>query len=185
MAKLDKTRRRRVQDQLPPQKCSARRKTGEPCSQYRVIGASVCVMHGGRAPQVVAAAERRVTLAEALSTGDKRHPWEILEDGLHIVDLVMREVVLDVQERGSVTPQLLDKLISAVERAHRLAKVNLDAGIDQRRVRLAEAQAGQMHHMLTAVLSALHLTQEQKALVPDAVKRYVDGELTQKAIEAA
>jgi hypothetical protein len=150
-----------------------------------IVGGDVCPTHGGMAPQVRAAAEKRVTLAEALASAPKRHPWEILEDGLHAMDLVMGECLAEIKDQGNVTPALLDKLVSSVERAHRLAKVNLDAGIDQRRLRLAEAQAGQMHRMLSGVLGALNLTPEQKALVPGAVKRYVDGELVPKAIEAA
>lgn len=186
MPRLNKTRRRAVQKILPPVKCSAKsNSTDGPCDQYAVVGAAVCPTHGGRAPQVAAAAERRVTLAEALLRGDRRPPWEVLEDCLHMMDLVMREVLHEIQDQGSVTPKLLDKLVSSVERAHRLAKVNLDAGIDQRRLRLAEAQAGQMFAVFTRVLGALGLTAEQKALVPGLLRREIDGELAAKATEAA
>lgn len=178
MARLDKSRRARVAKQLPPLRCSATNTDGNPCEKWANVGATVCYTHGAQAAQVQAAAERRITLAEAILHGDKRHPGEILEDCLHIVDMVLQEIVLEVRDKGgAVTPALLDKLIQAVERAHRLSKVNLDAGIDQRRMRLAEAQAGQLQAIFTRVLAALHLTPEQKALVPAALKREIQGEI--------
>lgn len=48
-------------------RCIARSKrSGEQCKRHALPGATVCSMHGGRAPQVKAAAARRVALGEAL-----------------------------------------------------------------------------------------------------------------------
>lgn len=44
-------------------RCSARRKSGEPCRNYAIRGANVCRMHGGGAPQVRAAAQVRILMA--------------------------------------------------------------------------------------------------------------------------
>jgi hypothetical protein len=41
-------------------KCSAHCADGGPCANYAVRGATVCGVHGGRAPQVKAAAEQRI-----------------------------------------------------------------------------------------------------------------------------
>lgn len=186
MARLDKTVRAAVEQVIPPRQCGRPTRDGTPCERYVNVGASVCYTHGGNAKQVKAKAIERVTLAEALVRGDKRHAWEVLEDGLHISDVLMREVVLDIQELGNQVPaETMDKLVSVVERAHRLAKTNLDAGIDQRRMRLAEAQATQMQAFVTRVLSGLHLTAEQKAMVPELIRREVRGITEQKVIEAA
>jgi len=47
-------------------RCSAHTKsTGGPCTQPAISGISVCKLHGGRAPQVRRAAERRVAAAKA------------------------------------------------------------------------------------------------------------------------
>lgn len=47
-------------------KCSATvRSTGLPCGRWAINGGTVCPSHGGRAPQVKAAAARRVAVAEA------------------------------------------------------------------------------------------------------------------------
>lgn len=40
--------------------CKSKKKNGEPCSNYAMNGATVCHSHGGRAPQVKAAARRRL-----------------------------------------------------------------------------------------------------------------------------
>lgn len=186
MARLDKTRRARVMKVIPPAQCTATiHRTGKRCTKPANVGSDVCHTHGGNAPQVRAAAEKRVTLAEAMVKGVKRQPWEILEDALHAADLLMREATFELGAKGTVTPALMDKFVAAFERAHRLAKVNLDAGIDQRRLQLAEAQAGQMHKVFTRVLDALGLTPEQKALVPQLLKREIEGVIVAKAEIAA
>ncbi len=48
-----------------PMKCKAKRTDGEPCQAWPIKGADVCRVHGGRAPQVKAAAKRRRVLGEA------------------------------------------------------------------------------------------------------------------------
>lgn len=52
--------------------CSARSsRTGKPCKKRAVRGATVCASHGGRAPQVIAAAQRRLALGEAMAELDR------------------------------------------------------------------------------------------------------------------
>lgn len=50
----------RMQD---PTRCTARRKSGEPCRNHAIKGSNVCRMHGGAAPQVRRAAEVRLLMA--------------------------------------------------------------------------------------------------------------------------
>ncbi len=179
MARLDKNRRRYVRKILPPVRCSGHTRQGNQCIRYAVVGASVCWKHGGGAPQVQAKAEERISLAEALASGDRRHPWDVMEDTLHVADVLMRQVLLDVKDKGATSPQLLDKLVGAIERANRLSKTVLDAGVAERRTRLAEGQAQQMHAFVHRVLNGLELTPQQKALVPHVLRREVEGMLTQ------
>lgn len=40
--------------------CSAHRTNGDPCKRSPINGGTVCIMHGGKAPQVVAKAEERI-----------------------------------------------------------------------------------------------------------------------------
>lgn len=179
MTRFDEARRRAVLEVIPPRKCGRTTREGVPCKRWASVGAEVCTTHGGRAPQVRAKAEERVTLAEALKDTRQRHPWEVLEHTAHIADVLMQQVLVELEGKGTVSPSLIDRLVQALERANRLAKTTLDAGVDQRRVRLAEAQAGQMHAVFTRVLAGLGLTQEQKALVPMLLKREIEGVLVE------
>ena len=47
------------------ERCTARRTNGDPCRAWAVTGAKVCISHGGGAPQVRAAAARRVAERKA------------------------------------------------------------------------------------------------------------------------
>jgi hypothetical protein len=49
----------------PHPRCAGHNKAGLPCMMYPRRGATVCKRHGGRAPQVIAAAERRRQQMEA------------------------------------------------------------------------------------------------------------------------
>lgn len=183
---LNKTTRRRIQDEVPPKKCKAHSKTrgGAPCGTWAVIGADVCRMHGGMAPQVRAVAQERISLADALKSTPRRQPWEVLEDAAHIADVLMQDARLDI-EHGRFTPAALDKLVAALDRAHRLSTTNVHAGLAERRQRFAEGQADQMHQVFTRVLAGLGLTPEQKALVPQLLKREIEGVLVKREITAA
>jgi len=59
--------RPRVRRPVATHRCTARNRRGEPCQAWPIHGATVCVAHGGRAPQVRAAAAKRVTEAQALA----------------------------------------------------------------------------------------------------------------------
>lgn len=167
----------RTREIVRSQQCSATSKrSGEQCRRLATKGTHVCMMHGAASARVKTAAAKRVALAEALARGEKRHPWEVLEDALHSADTLMADAMAGVQA-GQLDAALVDKFVAAIERAHRMAKVNLDAGIDQRKLRLAEAQAGQMHQVFTRVLAQLGLTAEQKARVPELLKREIKGVL--------
>ena len=50
---------------VPAMRCTRRRSNGKPCSSWAIRGGWVCWSHGGAAPQVRAAAARRVAELEA------------------------------------------------------------------------------------------------------------------------
>jgi hypothetical protein len=185
MARLDKTIRARVLEQIPAKRCKATSKrSGKPCQRYALVGADVCPIHGGRAPQVRARAEERVTLADRLKTAPMRQTWEVLADTAHIADVLLQDARLSV-EQGTFNPASLDALVSSLERAHRLSTSNHHAGLAERRQRFAEAQAQQMHQVFTRVLAGLGLSAEQKALVPGLLKREIEGVLLRREEIAA
>lgn len=187
MRQLDHTARRRIVKQLPPKRCQARSsRTGEQCRQWALVGGSVCQAHGGRAPQVRAAAEQAVSVAQALAEGRPRAAWEILGDVQHTSDVLFREARAKLVQ-GELSVADFDRLVQAMERTHRLTTSNVHAGLAERRARFEQGQANQMMAVFSRILARLELSREQRALVPAAVKAEVapllalDGEVVDDA----
>lgn len=73
-------------------RCSARKTNGDPCGHWAIRGGTVCAHHGGRAPQVRAAATANARRTDALRRagrmvarlGVDMDPAEHLLDSLHI-----------------------------------------------------------------------------------------------------
>ncbi len=175
MARLEKNVRKRVILEFPPELCSATAKrTGKGCAHYRMVGSTICHSHGGMAKQVKAKAQERIALAIArldIGAVEPREPGEVLTDALHVVDMVMRNAKLAANHE--MTSAEYDKLVQATVRAHHMAKVNHDAGLDERRFRLQEAQAMQMQAVFVRVLNQLDLTPQQRALLPHLLEREI------------
>lgn len=113
---------------LRASRCTATsQRSGQRCKRMASLGATVCAMHGGAAPQVRAAAQRRVALAEALATSERRSPAEILADCMHTADVVARQLQawLDAGER--LTPEVVDRLTEAIKLSASMARVVVDA----------------------------------------------------------
>lgn len=157
-----------------PKKCGDYGHTnafGEPCKNWPIKGGTVCRNHGGSAPQVRAAANRRLkewAAQQAVITyGLPRDidPHSALLEELHrtaghvswlaalVAELEATELKqLDTTgmfERASVWLEIYER-----ERTHyaRVAKAAIDAGIEERRVRLAEAHGEQLGQVIRAIL---------------------------------
>jgi hypothetical protein len=96
----------------------------------------VCWQHGGAAPQVIAKANQRATLAQLLQH-DPRPLAEVLLDATHTADVVFRELRLQLAEGGTVTPDQLDRLLERARLAHHLARTTVETGVV---VKMVEAQ---------------------------------------------
>lgn len=81
----------------PARRCTAHRKNGEQCRKWAIYGGTVCASHGGRAPNVVAKAKRR--LEEA-------------------ADRMAKELLDLAESNGSIPPYVkLQAIDSALNRA--------------------------------------------------------------------
>jgi hypothetical protein len=100
--------------------CKARRRNGEPCRNPPMMGAAVCRMHGGAAPQVRARAQQRILEASDLAAGrlvqlmqDKNVPYAVqlaaARDLLDRAGVVQKQevVVVEVQPWLNVMEQIL------------------------------------------------------------------------------
>ena len=161
-------------------RCTAHsRRDGSPCGSYPMKGQTVCRLHGGKAPQALAAGERRVKSREAAELlaryGEpvETDPLQSLLDALWraagaVVWLDQelarqQEIAAEAERPGSsvVVQQTkfgqdiaaLAKLYGEwVDRQARYAKAAVEAGLDERMVHLAEAQGKLLADTIEAVL---------------------------------
>jgi hypothetical protein len=148
--------------------CSAHARTGEQCKRSAVLGAIVCRYHGGLAPQVRAAADRRLAEAEVrriTGADPMTDPYAALEDlggrAMALVDRLSHLVddLDEVRYEGGVGGHWeqvrgeLPMLLAALRQAESIAGRIVSLGLDERRVAVSEAQAGVMVAALATVLA--------------------------------
>jgi hypothetical protein len=157
---------------------------GQPCGNWPMTGQDVCALHGGKSQQARKAAVERVAEGKALAAvaafGLPRDvsPTEALLEEVrwsagHVAWLRDR-----IAERGEaptrelVTPEgraLLDLYGEERDRLVRISKTTLDAGVEERRVQLAESQGALVAGAIRRILVRLNLTPEQELLVGTVV----------------
>ena len=84
---------------LPAVRCTARKRNGEPCRAMAARGANVCRVHGGSAPQVKAAAKRR--LEQALDAAAQRLLGFAFDEDVR--DVIALAAVNGILDRGGLT----------------------------------------------------------------------------------
>lgn len=148
------------------------KKTGKPCGRGPVPGGTVCSMHGGKAPQVKAAAERRLEVAEIgrklerLGVAIEVNPLDALQHSVFEAAgnvAFLRERVQD----GGETPSAawLAHYDAERERLAKFAKMAVDAGVSERLVRLEEAKAEALVRAIKTAVARAGLSPEQQQLV--------------------
>jgi hypothetical protein len=158
-------------------KATARR-TGDRCQRRAVKGATVCLSHGGSAKQVRRVAAQRVALqraAELLGPDVKADPAEVL------VAAVRSSAALLGAAEAAVTAEepeagVLHSLGEAALLAGRLARMALDAGLEQRLVHQAEEAGAMVGGLITRAVNALELGPDTAASVFRLIRREVELE---------
>ena len=184
-------------------RCTAHNRAGNPCGMRPQPGLTVCHLHGGKTRAAQAAGRRRVELAKAQATfglpRDVAPDVALLEEvhrtAGHVAWLGQQVAELDptqatwthVEDRhktggddwGDTTthraqPSIWYELYQR-ERKHLIdvCKAALAAGVEERRVRLAESQGELLAGAIKKILADLHLTDEQQRLVPTIVPRHL------------
>lgn len=190
----------RDNDDLDPTRCRARNRRGTQCGRRPIPGATVCNLHGGKAPQVLAAARRRVQEAEAREAAERFaarvdvHPAQALLELVHYqagIVAYWRARVEDItdddlewgvtrtktggDDHGTTEEAAAHVayrlLVEAQDKLAAYASAALKAGVEERRVRLAEQQGQLVADVIRGILSDLRLSPEQEALVSEVVPR--------------
>lgn len=168
---------------FPPVQCSGRSKrTGLRCERCPQ-GATVCSMHGGKAPHTRARAAERVLLADALRSGESRSPHEVLASALAHMDRIKEALVEQVTLGDPSQPVDFDRLVDAIDRAAKYARIAIDVGIEERRVRISEQMGAELAAVMRAVFGDVGLTPAQWELVPASIARRVPEITGVKVIE--
>lgn len=172
----------------PHTRCSAHTRKGKPCGQPAMSGQTVCKMHGGMAPQSLAAAERRALERDAIKSLESFgvpvvvDPHTALLQELHRTAGAVQwlgAIVADLEQSDISWGKTRDKtggedagttheagrnvwvVLWQDERKHltSVASACARAGIEERRVTLAEEQgrmlAGVIQRILTGLFDAL------------------------------
>lgn len=167
-------------------RCKARsKKSGDRCRRYAIPGGSVCAMHGGSAPQVRAAAERRLEAAAIEAETSSALAWlgeKAIDDPLDELGRLATEsralttalgarvnalktiTEYDLKESPSIKAeiQLYER---AMDRTHRMLETLIKAGYMERQLKIAEDEASVIAGVVKRVLQQVGLssTQQRKA----------------------
>ena len=158
----------------------------------------MCRVHGGSTKQVKAAARRRLQrqqlegdlgklLGDLESDAGEAHPVEALLDALRrtwamtnvlgsMVGGLGTDALYGPDHLGDARPHVLTEMYAQwLDRAARASKLALDAGVDERRVRIAEDQARVIVDTFRAVFAdaELGLTPEQRKAAATVAARHL------------
>lgn len=165
-------------------KCKGHNGQGQWCGKAPIAGGRVCPTHGGAAPQVKAAAAARVHEEAQRLAAEKWAPHSPMSPGQALLEEVSRSagIVAWLEARISVssflpgeaaTPELLEWFQKERDHLRKVCGDALRAGVEERRVRIAESQAAQLVTVIRGVLRDLDLTTEQQAKIPEVVPRHL------------
>lgn len=173
-------------------RCKAHNRDGKACNNYPLQGSTVCRMHGGKSPQALRGARRRITeqrvqyLAENL-TAERREPvsaqWvydELLETARLTIawrDILAEQVqqlqslsrpTLTGLEQLDVTVKLFERAMERCSRAfEQLARLDIDKRLNV----LSEETARRVVDILERVRDSADLTPEQRELYNETVRK--------------
>lgn len=182
------------------QRCVAKAKSsGRRCARWAVPGSTVCRTHGGAAPQVIAAAKRRLLAVEAgaelarLGVAIETTPVEALEAMLYEAAgnvAVLRMMVAELGQHhlygdlyhqsgsptGEAKPHVLVVMYNEErDRLAKLAEACAKLGLDERKVRIAETEVGRLFDHVTGAIADCGLTAEQTQAFKKALAARIRG----------
>lgn len=186
-------------------RCSAQSKrTGERCKRFAPPGGFVCNLHGGKSPQAIAKAQKRVALERAGKAVAK------LGAPVHVdPDTALSDLLAEVNALAAFFREQVDSLAAEgvgrmlnpidgkahaflglygeyLDRTMRVAKVINESGINERRVRLAEAEANLIAQFVRGFCADVGLNIGDRHVIDAYTKnlRLVAGEPPEGVVDA-
>ena len=174
-------------------KCAGHNRRGLPCQKPPVPGATVCGLHGGKAPQVKAAAQRRVAekaaaaLLHDLDAAPVTDPVAALQRLAGVVSSAVDVMGSRVNELTSIRytdAKQAEQLRSEVAIWERLlaqcSRLLVDMvrlGIEDRLAAVEESRLDLLEKAMRAILADpdLHLDAVQQAAAPAVIHRHLSA----------
>lgn len=186
-----------------PPRCTATNRQGDQCRQAAVPGATVCHYHGGAAPQVRAAADRRIAhtraseIVRTLGLSVEVDPHQAILDelyrcagavawlaevvgGLDPDDVVWGRTLTRTGDKAATEHRAAVNIwvqlyAEWVDRKARIAKAALDAGVAERVVRLEERKGEAIAQLLAGIFddAELRLTPDQQVTARVVAARHL------------
>lgn len=162
--------------------CKAHTKAGKPCKGRPIPGGTVCRYHGGNAPQVLAAGQRRLAAqrieADAQAAVAQMGLLEV-EDPLHELSKLAAGSRAMLETLGARVNALTDVEVfdnasapharvvvemyeRAIDRTHKLLDTLVKHGYAERQIAIAESEALLVSGIIRRVIAALGLTADQQ-----------------------
>lgn len=197
MAKRKRTPR--WQEPVTETQCRGHRKDGERCRRAPIAGGTVCRWHGGEAPQVRAAAQKRIAAAKIKA----KEEATIAQVGL----LPVEDPVMELSKLASASMAMMNALGArvnalndivstsfdgsdsaavevelyerAIDRTHKLFNSLIRAGFNEREIKLQEDQAMVIVAILDRVITQMGLKpfqqREARVLLADEFRKMEGG----------
>jgi len=147
----------------------------------------LCWMHGAnggaRKDVTLARQDANTTFATLLASGERRPPWAVALDALHIADIALRDQwqrVLDLEE---LPADELARLLELARYAHSMASATVTTRATELRAIAEQARVNDVVSKIQGVFRAafaelsaadMGLTWQQRNAVEDAIWRYFD-----------
>lgn len=145
-------------------KCVGKAKsTGKRCTRNAIPGGTVCRIHGGAAPQVMAKAAERIAKRKAEEQqayellASPIDPWEGLEKSRALqngLTGIAAKKLVEAQEKGDGVQQRAWEALLAehLTTLAQLSKIAIAAGHEERKVQVEEIEATILFNALTSAL---------------------------------
>lgn len=187
-------------------RCSAKTSSGRSCSNWAIRGGTVCKVHGGSAPQVRAAANRRLErarvngelgdlLADVNAATPEEHPIETALDAVRRASVMVRALSVMLAELDTplgrnrhgedVIHPIAALYAEWVGFQAKASQMALAAGVDERRIQLAEREAQPYLDLFLAAITEAGLDTDAEVRLKTAIGRLAREMQGTPTIEAA
>jgi hypothetical protein len=119
---------------------------------------------------------------DALAGRKAIDPRDALSDALSSM-YALKEMIAEQLAAGNPSPAFDGgQLVDALDRLVKYSQVAINAGVEERRVRIAEQMGGQIVAVIRSLLDGIGATPAQRALAPTIIADFVRGQSSDRRV---